>query len=67
MSGGQKQRVAIARTVYAAADVVVLDDPLSAVDSHVGAALFEQARGFLCWWRMGQCGGGWVGKEGKGC
>jgi ATP-binding cassette subfamily C (CFTR/MRP) protein 1 len=42
LSGGQKQRVSIARAVYANADVYLLDDPLSAVDSHVGRALFEQ-------------------------
>ena len=45
LSGGQKQRVSIARAVYAAADVYLLDDPLSAVDNHVGAALFEQVLG----------------------
>jgi ATP-binding cassette subfamily C (CFTR/MRP) protein 1 len=48
LSGGQKQRVSIARSVYADADVYLLDDPLSAVDSHVGRALFERAiRGVL--------------------
>ncbi|KAG2498469.1 hypothetical protein HYH03_003722 [Edaphochlamys debaryana] len=48
LSGGQKQRVSIARAVYANADVYLLDDPLSAVDSHVGRALFEQViRGVL--------------------
>jgi len=36
LSGGQKQRVALARAVYSDADVLLLDDPLSAVDSHVG-------------------------------
>lgn len=41
MSGGQKQRVSIARAVYADADVYLMDDPLSAVDAHVGKALFE--------------------------
>lgn len=41
-SPGQKQRVSIARAVYAQADVYLLDDPLSAVDSHVGRALFEK-------------------------
>jgi ATP-binding cassette, subfamily C (CFTR/MRP), member 1 len=41
LSGGQKQRVSIARAVYADADVVIMDDPLSAVDAHVGKALFE--------------------------
>ena len=39
MSGGQKQRVSIARAVYADKDVVLLDDPLSAVDQHVGRLL----------------------------
>lgn len=41
LSGGQKQRVSIARAVYSDADVIILDDPLSAVDSHVGRALFQ--------------------------
>lgn len=36
LSGGQKQRVSIARAAYANADVYILDDPLSAVDAHVG-------------------------------
>lgn len=42
LSGGQKQRVSIARAVYADADVVIMDDPLSAVDSHVGRGLLEE-------------------------
>ena len=41
LSGGQKQRVSIARSVYADADVVLLDDPLAAVDAHVGRALLR--------------------------
>lgn len=41
LSGGQKQRVSIARAVYADSDVVIMDDPLSAVDAHVQKALFE--------------------------
>ena len=41
LSGGQKQRIAIARAVYADADIYVLDDPLSAVDVHVGAHIFR--------------------------
>jgi len=48
LSGGQKQRVAIARAVYADADVYVLDDPLSALDAHVGRAVFQDCvRGAL--------------------
>lgn len=41
VSGGQKQRVAFARAVYSDRDIVVMDDPLSAVDSHVATALFH--------------------------
>ncbi|GAA5907850.1 hypothetical protein JCM8208_001962 [Rhodotorula glutinis] len=43
LSGGQRQRVSIARTLYYDADIILLDDPLSAVDAHVGAAIFENA------------------------
>ena len=42
MSGGQKQRVSLARAVYADRDVYLLDDPLSAVDSHVGLHIFNE-------------------------
>ncbi|WWC87583.1 uncharacterized protein L201_002473 [Kwoniella dendrophila CBS 6074] len=43
LSGGQKQRINIARALYYDADIVLFDDPLSAVDAHVGKALFENA------------------------
>mmetsp|Transcript_133973 Transcript_133973/g.232584 ORF Transcript_133973/g.232584 Transcript_133973/m.232584 type:complete len:1411 (-) Transcript_133973:84-4316(-) len=41
LSGGQKQRVALARAMYADCDLYLMDDPLSAVDAHVGKALFD--------------------------
>lgn len=45
LSGGQKQRVSLARAAYSQADIYLLDDPLSAVDSHVGKHLFDQVIG----------------------
>lgn len=45
LSGGQKQRVSLARAVYNDAEIYFLDDPLSAVDSHVGKHIFEQVLG----------------------
>ncbi|XP_066908740.1 multidrug resistance-associated protein 1 isoform X2 [Halyomorpha halys] len=45
LSGGQKQRISLARAVYSDCDVYLLDDPLSAVDSHVGKHIFENVIG----------------------
>ena len=45
MSGGQKQRVSLARAVYQDSDIYLLDDPLSAVDSHVGKHIFDKVLG----------------------
>ncbi|KAM7188324.1 P-loop containing nucleoside triphosphate hydrolase protein [Naviculisporaceae sp. PSN 640] len=43
ISGGQKQRLNIARAIYFNADIVLMDDPLSAVDAHVGRHIFDNA------------------------
>ena len=42
LSGGQKQRVSLARACYSPADILLLDDPLSAVDVHVGRHIMEE-------------------------
>ncbi|XP_046390511.1 ATP-binding cassette sub-family C member 5-like [Ischnura elegans] len=41
LSGGQKQRISIARAVYAEKEIILLDDPLSAVDARVARRIFE--------------------------
>ncbi|KAH9796196.1 ABC transporter C family member 2 [Citrus sinensis] len=41
ISGGQKQRVSMARAVYSNSDVYIFDDPLSALDAHVGRQVFN--------------------------
>ncbi|XP_063562335.1 ATP-binding cassette sub-family C member 3 isoform X2 [Gorilla gorilla gorilla] len=45
LSGGQRQRVSLARAVYSDADIFLLDDPLSAVDSHVAKHIFDHVIG----------------------
>ncbi|PPQ72540.1 hypothetical protein CVT26_004018 [Gymnopilus dilepis] len=41
LSGGQKQRVNICRAIYCDTDIQIFDDPLSALDAHVGKAVFQ--------------------------
>ncbi|KAL5281110.1 ABCC2.2 family protein [Megaselia abdita] len=45
LSGGQKQRISLARAVYSDSDILLFDDPLSAVDSHVGKHIFDEVIG----------------------
>ncbi|PPQ74022.1 hypothetical protein CVT26_006961 [Gymnopilus dilepis] len=41
LSGGQKARVSLARAAYSDSDIVLLDDPLSAVDAYVGKSILQ--------------------------
>ncbi|CAH8572668.1 unnamed protein product [Dicrocoelium dendriticum] len=41
LSGGQKARIGLARAAYTSADLLLLDDPLAAVDARVASHLFE--------------------------
>ncbi|KAL4940284.1 hypothetical protein BDV06DRAFT_196970 [Aspergillus oleicola] len=52
ISGGQKQRLNIARAIYFNAELVLLDDPLSAVDAHVGRHIMDKA---ICGLLKGRC------------
>jgi len=42
LSGGQKARVSLARAVYANKDIVLMDDPISALDSNTRKKVFKR-------------------------
>ena len=41
LSGGQKARVSLARAVYADRDILLMDDPISALDANVKKNVFQ--------------------------
>lgn len=45
LSGGQKWRITLARAVYSRAQIIVMDDIFSAVDTHVGRHILDQCIG----------------------
>ena len=42
LSGGQKARISLARAVYSGKDIVLMDDPISSLDSNVKQKVFEE-------------------------
>ncbi|KAM3464385.1 hypothetical protein NHJ6243_002441 [Beauveria neobassiana] len=49
LSGGQKWRVSLARLLYSRAQILIMDDIFSAVDSHVGRHIMQHAiAGDIC-------------------
>ena len=42
LSGGQKARLGLARAVYSEKDILLMDDPISALDANVKKKIFKQ-------------------------
>jgi ATP-binding cassette subfamily C (CFTR/MRP) protein 4 len=48
ISGGQKARISLARALYEDADIYLLDNPISALDSKISQKIIENVvKGFL--------------------
>ena len=48
LSGGQRARLNLARAIYSDPELILMDDPLSAVDMKVGRQLFDQLVPSVC-------------------
>ena len=48
LSGGQKARICLARAVYADCDIMLMDDPISALDANVRKLIFSDVFQSLC-------------------
>jgi ABC-type multidrug transport system fused ATPase/permease subunit len=48
LSGGQKARICLARAVYANTDIILLDDPISALDANVRRNVFNEVFEGIC-------------------
>ena len=48
LSGGQKARICLARAIYANRDIILMDDPISALDAHVRKAIYKEVIQDLC-------------------
>jgi ABC-type bacteriocin/lantibiotic exporter with double-glycine peptidase domain len=42
LSGGQRTRVGLARALYSDANIYLMDDPLSSLDTNVGKKLYTE-------------------------
>ncbi|GAB1608174.1 ATP-binding cassette sub-family C member 9-like isoform X4 [Argonauta hians] len=43
LTEGQKQRICLARALYSSANTIIMDDPFSKIEPHLGRSVFEEA------------------------